>query len=148
MSRAQVLMLAPGHGDVVYFAHSKLDYETSRAAKVRSLIRHARPGKRLLDPSRMRETWTQLVERLGSIEAVYELVTSCVHEVVALEHKGFVGRGVFLELEQAAHRGLPRYVVRGQQLVPVEGIELFDPDDYKRSYGRVWAKGEVGNVAA
>lgn len=149
MARAQVLLLATsGRGPIVYFAHSKLDYETSKAAKVRGLIRNRWPEKRLLDPSRMRETWPDLAERLGGQEPVYQLVISCVQEVVALEHKGHVGRGVFTELDLAARRGLPRFVARAGQLLPVERTEIVDPDDFKRAYGRVFVKGETANVAA
>ncbi len=149
MAKAQVTLLAtPGRGPIVYFAHSKLDYNTSKAAKVRSMIRDRRHDARLLDPSRMLETWPDLVARLGGQEQVYELVIGCVSEVVALEHKGFVGRGVFTELELASRRGLPRFVVRSNQLLPVARIELHDPEDFKRAYGRVWAKGDEANVAA
>jgi hypothetical protein len=148
ISKAQVMSMAVGAGKIVYFAHSKLDYSTSRAAKVRSLIRDERPDMRLLDPSRMGEVWPDLAQRLGSHEAVYELVIECSAQVVALEHKGFVGRGVFTELQLAQRRGLPCYVVRDKRLVPVESIQIFDKEDYKRCYGRVFAKGEVRDVAA
>lgn len=149
MSKAQVILLATsGRGHIVYFAHSKLDYESSRAAKVRSLIHQTWPDKRLLDPSRMRETWPDLAARLGGQDPVYELVISCVREVVALEHRGFVGRGVFTELQLAQRRGLPCFAVRDQKLVPVEAIEIVDPDDFKRRYGRLLVKGEVRDVAA
>lgn len=149
ISHAQVLMLAtPGRGRIVYFAHSKLDYCTSRAAKVRSLVREHRPDARLLDPSRFGQTWNDLAERFGSQDAVYQFVVGCADEVVALEHEGFVGRGVFTELEIANQRGLPRFVVRGGKLVPVDSIELFNQNDFKRCYGRVFVNGDHTHGAA
>ncbi len=146
LSRAQVLLYARGFGQVVYFAHSKLDYHTVIAADAKAALRRARPGKRILDPSSFGAVWGDLVERLGSHEAVYQLVISCCTEVAALEHEGVIGRGVYLELVEAERQGRPRFVLRNDVLVPIVGVVVVDSNDFRRRYGRILTAKELHDV--
>lgn len=125
-----------GDGPIIYFAHSMRDYGTAREAEAEALIRQARPGCRLANPKTWGPLWKRL-ERELDVESVYVLVLSIVDEVVALEHEGHVGRGVYHELFFAGKRGLPRSVVRGGSLVDVHAINIVDRNDYRVRFGRV-----------
>lgn len=141
-AKARVLRLAPaGGGRLVYFAHSKRDYHSARAARAFEVVRAARPGGRVLNPSGFIELWPVLVAALGSQEAVYRLVVELCTEVFALEHEGHIGRGVFAELVEAERLGLPRWVVRDEKVFPVAGVTTVDTTDYKVRYGRVMLDG-------
>lgn len=137
ISKAQIFQFAQGRGPVVYFAHSKLDYGTPAAKRARALIQRIRPGARILDPSRFGKIWPDLVERLGSHDAVYDLVIDCVSEVFALEHQDFVGRGVFNEVAVALRKARPAYAIREGRAVQITGYVVSDPNDYKRRFGRL-----------
>lgn len=110
-----------------YFAHSKLDYGTRKEVRVRLRIRQ-RFGD-VLCPNR------DIGER-GSIAPYLEAIDQC-QTVAVLEHGGFVGRGVFVEVEHALSRKKPVWALRGPDWAPVKGVRLFDPDDWKLRYGKL-----------
>lgn len=123
---------------LVYFAHSKLDYGSPRAIGALIAIATARPGAAVLDPSRIDDrVFGKLVALLGSIDRLYAFTVALADEVIALEHEGHVGRGVYRELEEAAHLGKPRHVLRDGVLLPVVDLEIIDPADLRVRFGRV-----------
>ncbi len=123
---------------LVYFAHSKLDYGSPSAIAAHVAIAAARPGAAVLDPSRIDDrVFGKLVALLGSIDRLYAFTVALAAEVIALEHEGHIGRGVYRELEEAAHLGKPRHVLRAGVLVPVVDVEIVNPADLRVRFGRV-----------
>lgn len=137
MSKAQILRLAPGRGEVVYFAHSRIDDHSFAAAKARGTIRSIRPRARILESADIAEIWHDLTDRLGGHDAVYKLIIESVSEVFALEHAQFVGRGVYHEVAIALANGKPAYAIRDGRAVQIERCTVANPEDYSRRFGRL-----------
>lgn len=137
---------------IVYFAHSMRDYGSYEAQAAVMLIRdlYRKRGESfcIFDPEDL--PWDTLGARLRSSsiadenpnELVFDWVIAQSHEIVALEHAGYVGRGVYSELERGLAQQKPCYVLRVEslqphRLVPVKGLRLVDPEDWKVRYGAV-----------
>jgi hypothetical protein len=105
----------------VYFAHSKLDYNTKvekDAIKTLSAM-----YKVFCPNNNLGET--------GSMSHYLKVVKWC-DETVALEHGGLVGRGVYEEVNMAIESKKPTFVLRDGKLLKVKGSKIVNRDDWKR----------------
>jgi hypothetical protein len=92
----------------IFFSHSKLDYDSVREERVRSLLETI---DKVLCPHR------DMGEK-GSMKP-YLLALSKCRWVVVLEHRGSIGRGVYEEVKHALRLKIPVFVIRQDYLVSV-----------------------------
>jgi len=133
----------------IYFAHSKLDYRSAQATAARSLIVRLRPNAIVVDPSAVETTFTAELDARyvagatttrAAHDAIYRARIAAVDEVIVLERENHIGRGVYREVHFALKRGLPCWVVRDGDLLPVTSVKLVDGDDWTYYFGRVVVK--------
>lgn len=123
-------------GRVIYFAHSMQVYGKERTKTVEEDIAR-QTGCKVLNPESL--DWGKLVKDSGSFSNAYrDIVQSCT-EVVALEHEGHIGRGVYEELSYAFQLGRRVRVYREGQLVGVKHIHLADTSDWRVRFGSIEA---------
>lgn len=116
----------------VYFAHSMLDYNTEREKLIRDdLESHLLDGMKLVCPNR------DLQKLFGKDMNAYLAYVKTCDLVIVLEHGGFVGKGVYLEVETAVDANIPVLVLRDSLLYHVKGVVAFDRNDWKNKYGKL-----------
>lgn len=124
----------------IYFAHSMRDYGKPAAIEARVTIQKfidlskTKPHE-ILDPEQM--NFQDIVWKQGSYDAAYRWVVEQADIVIALEHQGHVGRGVFTELSLALELKKPTFVVRSGNLVKVASVTPTGINDWKVRYGTV-----------
>jgi hypothetical protein len=105
----------------VYFAHSKLDYNTKAekdAIKTLSAIYNV-----FCPNNNLGET--------GSMYHYLNIVKWC-DETVVLEHKELVGKGVYEEVQTALQNKKPTFVLRAGKLLKVTGVKVVNSDNWKQ----------------
>lgn len=115
---------------IAYFAHSKLDYGSTREKA--AIAAAERVGLRVFCPNNnLGET--------GKIEN-YLAVLSWCDSVFVLEHGGHVGRGVYSEVAHALQLQKPVVVLRRGQFYAVTGLKEIDNGDWKIRFGKLKVK--------
>jgi len=117
----------------VYFAHSIKDYNTKKEAATLRRLRAHKDWK-VICPN------TDLGELPGGMRAYLEVVAQC-DLVIAMEHKGFVGRRVFCEIYRAFCANKPAFVLRKGKLFEVVTLKENDPNDWETYYGKLITDG-------
>lgn len=117
---------------LVYFAHSMLDYNTKREAEVRSLLEsYLDKDIQLVCPNRD-------LKKLGrDMNLFLEFVKRCSLVIVMENLFGFVGHGVYSEVEVALSFNISVYVWRKNLLFNVYGIAVKDENDWRAKYGQL-----------
>jgi len=115
----------------VYYAHSKLTYDTIKESRELAYLR--KNYDEVVDPNELGE--------LGSLQAYLDIVKTC-DKLVCSSLDGFVGRGVFEEVSYALDIGLPVYGLSGaiRNRVTeclVKKVVVIDPNDWILCYGEV-----------
>lgn len=117
---------------MIYYAHSKLIYNTKRESRELSYLMK-RYANNIVDPNKM-------MGELGSIEPYLNMVRTC-NIVVCSEYKEHVGYGVYREIAEAFKFNKDVFVLRksflGFKLIRVKRIIIFDPNDWKVYYGKI-----------
>lgn len=127
----------------VYFCYSKQAYDAGLLEESRKLIEQSYPpGTDIVDSSDL--DWKGLVKQHGSQEVAYVEVVADHDEVVVLEHHGYLGKGLFSQLNYAKELQRPAWVLRKTagylRLLSVKRVSINDPSNWKWKYGVV----EVG----
>ena len=113
----------------VYYAHSKLTYNTKLEADDLALLRSI-CGK-VIDPNK------DLGEQKG-IQPYLDAVKSCNTLVLRCYQFPFIGKGAFCEVCWAlAYGKLCKTFNESGQLVSLFGVVLNDGKDWKIKYGRI-----------
>lgn len=109
---------------LIYYAHSKKSYGSVEEQKV-----VARLAKRhqVINPRDMGE--------LGSIKP-YLVKVNKSQAVAVSEYQGFIGRGVYEEVQYALYLNRPVYLVRSDRLkaMAITGAKIYDSSDWKVHY--------------
>ena len=111
-----------------YYAHSKLDYDTSREKKEIAFLEEK--GFKVFNPN------TDLGER-GAMQPYLYAVQMNKELVVSPHMKDFIGKGCFHEVCQALASGMATWCLQDNNLREVYGIELFDDRDWKIRYAKL-----------
>lgn len=112
---------------VAYYAHSMRLYN-SRTEK--SVLRHLRRlYPKVINPNEL--------GNFGSIQPYLSIIIHIADVVVCSEYQGYVGKGVFEEVQTAIRFKIPVHVVRGRYLRPVLGIKQHDALDWKIKFGKL-----------
>lgn len=113
-----------------YYAHSMHIYNSPREKKELAYLRRR---FNVLCPN----------NDIGHITpfSKYLRISAWADVVVVSEYKGYVGRGVYEEVEQALKLKQTVYCIRendtGLILLPVKQVEIHNSGDWKRNYGRI-----------
>jgi hypothetical protein len=115
----------------IYYAHSKLIYNTEREEMERKAI-NSLAGKVLCPNRDMGE--------YGMMDPYIEAVKNS-KAVVCSEYNRHVGRGVYFEVFTAINDGKPVFCLRIKSKTPsfykVLGIKVVDEDDWKMRYAKL-----------
>lgn len=116
----------------VYYAHSKIIYNTSREQK--ELIYLRKKYRNVICPN------NDLGE-LGSIRPYLECVSKC-DVVVCSEYKGYIGRGVCSEICKALSEGIPVKVLKSNffgrlSMRKVVDISICNEQDWRVAYAKL-----------
>jgi len=117
--------------EVVYYAHSKKIYNTSREKMERSYIE--KRFKAVCCPNRD-------MGELGSMNPYIDKVKGC-HAVVCTEFQGHIGKGVYEEITAALRFEKEVYCLRRRvgvfQLHRIKEVMIVDDTDWGTRYGKV-----------
>ena len=120
---------------MIYYAHSKLDYNTKQEQDDLILL-HSLYGE-VVDP---KEIEPSLYGAAGynHMKPYLDAVKSCKMLVLRCHIFPYVGKGAFCEMCWALAFGKPCVVFNEVNiLVPLNGIVLHDAKDWKVKYGRI-----------
>lgn len=116
---------------LIYYAHSKLDYNTKREEEE---IKFLSQYYKVFNPN------TELGE-LGTMAPYLHAVCMCHHVVVSPHKDLYVGRGVFHEICIAlAHGQAVQVLCKGEvnfALMSLLGVCFYDTNDWKVYYGKI-----------
>lgn len=117
----------------VYFAHSKLIYDTPLEHRLIMIMKNA--GLDVIDPNGD-------MGELSSITPYLEMVDKCDALVVHTTSKHYVGKGVYEEIKRAIAKKKPCHWIKNTKdlslsLVIIEGVRVYDPMDWKKKYGTI-----------
>lgn len=120
----------------LYYAHSKVIYNTDTETQTRVLLRKLFPKFQVVCPN-------QDLGELGTLQPYLDYVGTC-QLLVATEYKQFVGKGVFEEVQFALSKGIDALVLRtsraGRPTVhSISRVQVVDPRDWRLMYGKVIA---------
>lgn len=119
----------------VYYAHSKLIYDTPREKSERSFLEKSF-GK-VCCPNRD-------IGEQGSIDPYLNRVQRS-SQVICSEYQRHIGKGVFTEVSEALERGKKVFRLKkvkvGWMLEPVSAVKVVDEFDWKVCYGKLILKG-------
>lgn len=114
---------------IAYFAHSKLDYDKEKEHQTKARI--AEFGFRVFCPNKnLGET--------GNISHYLRVLDWC-DLVFALEHDGYIGRGVYAEIERALSIKKPCFVIRKNLFYKIISIKQEPSGDWRIRYGKIKA---------
>lgn len=114
----------------IYYAHSMRIYGTEQERKELRFLRW-RKFYRVINPNGRlsRESWKQ--QALAFIESSDALVFS--------EYHGFIGKGVYTEIDFAFQLQKGVYLLRDRTLYPIEkeNVSIYNKDDWKVQYAHI-----------
>ena len=118
----------------VYFAHSKLIYDTPLEKRIINMLISA--GYEVLDPN------TQISEK-GRIEPYLAAIDTC-DEVICFPHHDYIGKGVYEEVKHGirTHKFCFRFTINsksphGFDLKEITGVRVYEITDWKWKYGKL-----------
>lgn len=118
----------------VYFAHSKLIYNTPLEKGIIKMLEDA--GYEVLDPN------SQLGE-LGDIAPYLAAIDTC-DETIVFPHHDYIGKGVYEEVAHTirTHKFCFRFVPNsrsphGFNLKEITGVRVYEITDWKWKYGKL-----------
>jgi hypothetical protein len=125
--------------DIAYMSHGKALHGSKQADECRTAILTAFDADKVWDTGGRKGV--RAANRLGGWDALYDkLIADLLGRFgicVVLEHNGFVGRGVFVEVQRMDKAGVPVYVFRKGKFGRVSQAEVVDPDDWTYRFGRL-----------
>jgi hypothetical protein len=72
------------------------------------------------------------------MEPYLKIVKKC-KKVIFTEYREHIGRGVYEEVKTALNNNIPVLLLRktgsSHELIPIKGLKVFDPTDWKFKYG-------------
>lgn len=115
----------------VYYAHSMRIYNTEREAEELEYLHKTYGEENVINPANLRYG--------NDMPAYFREISEC-DKVISSTYLGYIGRGVYTEIEHAQDEPLPVTVLRGSKKhgfreVNVEGVETFDRNDWSVAYG-------------
>jgi hypothetical protein len=118
----------------VYYAHSKLIYNTKRESRELSALK--RMSDLVICPNK------HIGER--QMEDYLSVITIMCKTVVCSEYDGYIGKGVAEETFSALRAGKSVYVLRqkekGYKLIPIKNVKIIDDTDWKNRYAKLVIK--------
>jgi len=126
-----MLMNKPMKKETVYYAHSKCIYNTPREKSELKWLR--KKFAKVLDPN-------SDMGELGDVNPYLRAVGE--HDaVVCSEYKGYIGKGVYHEVDHALRCGRKVWCLRKRlgvfYLKPVKKTEFYDGNDWKVCYAKL-----------
>ena len=116
----------------IYYAHSKITYGTKKEAD--ELLHIKSIFQNVICPN------ADIGEASAGL-AAYLSIIRWSDILIASEYEGFIGLGVFKEIEYALSlnkRCLCLRNIAGRfSLMPIHGVELLNASDIKKTYGRI-----------
>lgn len=120
----------------IYFCYSKQE-RLSHIEKCLPYIERAFPGATIIDSGSL--DWEALVAEWKSHERAYLEVVNQYDETVVLEHGGFLGRGLYSQVNYTLEIQHPCWVLRDVATTPtlfvVKAVHVHDPNNWKYYYG-------------
>lgn len=126
----------------IYFAHSLRDYRGFESKRVLQWLATWYPDAQVHNPE---DFEGQFKSRARKLQSWHQAYLSILQErlgerggVVALEHHGHIGKGVFNEISIAMDlMKRPAWVYREGGLHVVRSLQVVDTDDWAIRYGRI-----------
>lgn len=113
-----------------YWVHSKRIYRTTAERILRQYLEKRFQNHKLICPNRD-------LGKLGSIEKYLDIIDTCEF-VVATEYCGYLGRGVFTEVQYSLESKKPTLLIQNNfKLIRIKSIELYDPNDWVVKFGKI-----------
>ncbi len=112
----------------VYYAHSMQLYESLKEKQELKFLRTRFDN--VLCPNKD-------IGKAGRGMSAYLKIVEWADLVVASEYEGFVGLGVFSEIQHALNVGIPVKCLRKNKLLDVKEVIIHSPRDYRIKYGEV-----------
>jgi hypothetical protein len=113
-----------------YWAHSKRIYRTQAERILREYLEKRFQNHKLVCPNRD-------LGELGSIQKYLDIIDTCEF-VVATEYCGYLGRGVFTEVQYSLESNKPTLLINNNfKMIRIKSIELYDPNDWVLKYGQI-----------
>lgn len=113
----------------LYYAHSKLIYNTELENEQLKLIKKQFPKYEIINPN-------DEIFVINGFKAFLNMVEGC-NIVVFTSMDNFVGKGVFTEVEHALRCGISVFWMNNDKFHDNFKISINDPDDWKFKFGEV-----------
>ena len=113
---------------IIYYAHSMLTYGSKKEKKELKRIKRLFPKCCIINPAKLA---FQSFSGLGIMMECLEYVKKS-DAVVATEFKGYIGKGVFTELNEATKK----YLLRDKHLITDFVIRIADRNDWRIRYAK------------
>jgi hypothetical protein len=110
----------------IYYAHSKMIYGTMQEKEEIALLRKK---YKVVDPNND-------MGELGNIQPYLRRIEKC-DGVVCSEYNGYIGKGVYTEVEHALRLGKFVFCIRKGKLLVVKELLPVDGQDWARRYGKI-----------
>ena|GEM_PF-2109727 len=124
------------HMSSVYYAHSKLIYDSPREKQERKFLE--KNFWKVVCPNRD-------MGDLGSIDPYLRMVDKN-KIVVCSEYNSYIGKGVYSEIMEGLKTNKRVYCLRKLEgkyiLLPVATVSMVDPNDWKMQYGKIHISSE------
>ena len=112
----------------IYYAHSMQTYGTLKEKQELKILRKKFPN--VLCPN----------QDIGDAQngmSAYLKIVEWADLVVVSEYEGFIGKGVYAEIQHAHNSGIPVKCLRRRKLLEVIDTSIYNPSDYRFRYGKV-----------
>jgi hypothetical protein len=112
----------------IYYAHSMLIYGTLKEKQELKILR--KKFQNVLCPN----------QDIGDVQkgmSAYLKIVEWADLVVVSEYLGFIGKGVYSEIQHAQNNGIPVKCLRGSKLLEVKDTSIYNASDYRIRYGKL-----------
>ena len=134
----------------VYLCHSKSQTEEDMIPEVTAALKRGFPTSTIVDSDDL--DWDAAVKRDGSFEVACVNIVADHDIIIAREHAGYLGRGLYSQLRYALELRKPTFVIRqetehalieratrdlqpGWHLFEVKRVAIHDANNWKYYYG-------------
>ena len=119
---------------MIYYAHSMRKYGTAEEEKELQKIKELFPNHEVINPSNFPPGKGRKV-----MKPYFELIDECDF-VVFSEFKGFIGRGVYREINYAKKNNKKSILLRNGKALEIEGLIINDENDWAINFAKIKEK--------
>ncbi len=117
----------------LYYAHSLITYATDKEKNELAIIKRVFPEYKIINPEEI--PYTGMNNCLIRVRSCTILVYS--------EYKYHIGKGVYLEIQEAKSAGLPIFCIRDHKVLEYESSRVNNQNDWKVEHAITYVGREV-----